>query len=90
MRSGAVEGVHPAIAELAVSPLPVSSAERLPGFVTGALNALFEQQIARQKSDLMMRLEQLSTNPDDEEYEAVQRQLLELEMRRRQLTAQRA
>ena len=89
VRSGAVEGVHPAIAELAVSPLPVSSAERLPGFVTGALNALFEQQIARQKSDLMMRLEQLSVNPDDEEFEAVQRQLLELEMRRRQLTAQR-
>lgn len=89
VRSGAVDGVHPAIAELAVSPLPVSSAERLPGFVTGALNALFEQQIARQKSDLMMRLEQLSANPDDEEFEAVQRQLLELEMRRRQLTAQR-
>ena len=89
VRSGAVEGVHPAIAELAVSPLPVSSTERLPGFVTGALNALFEQQIARQKSDLMMRLEQLSTNPDDEEFETVQRQLLELEMRRRQLTAQR-
>ena len=89
VRSGAVEGVHPAIAELAVSPLPVSSAERLPNFVTGALNALFEQQIARQKSDLMMRLEQLSANPDDEEFEAVQRQLLELEMRRRQLSAQR-
>lgn len=89
VRSGAVEGVHPAIAELAVSPLPVSSAERLPNFVTGALNALFEQQIARQKSDLMMRLKQLSANPDDEEFEAVQRQLLELEMRRRQLTAQR-
>lgn len=89
VRSGAVEGVHPAIAELAVSPLPISSAERLPGFVTGALNALFEQQIARQKSDLMMRLEQLSANPDDEEFEAVQRQLLELEMRRRQLSAQR-
>lgn len=89
VRSGAVEGVHPAIAELTVSPLPVSSAERLPGFVTGALNALFEQQIARQKSDLMMRLEQLSANPDDEEFEAVQRQLLELEMRRRQLSAQR-
>ena len=89
VRSGAVDGVHPAIAELAVSPLPVSSAERLPGFVTGALNALFEQQIARQKSDLMMRLEQLSANPDDEEFEAVQRQLLELEMRRRQISAQR-
>ena len=89
VRSGAVEGVHPVIAELAVSPLPISSAERLPGFVTGALNALFEQQIARQKSDLMMRLEQLSANPDDEEFEAVQRQLLELEMRRRQLNAQR-
>lgn len=89
VRSGAVEGVHPAIAELAVSPLPVSSAEHLPNFVTGALNALFEQQIARQKSDLMMRLEQLSANPDDEEFEVVQRQLLELEMRRRQLSAQR-
>ena len=89
VRSGAVEGVHPAIAELAVSPLPISSAEHLPNFVTGALNALFEQQIARQKSDLMMRLEQLSANPDDEEFEAVQRQLLELEMRRRQLNAQR-
>lgn len=89
VRSGAVEGVHSAIAELAVSPLPISSDEHLPGFVTGALNALFEQQIARQKSDLMMRLEQLSANPDDEEFEAVQRQLLELEMRRRQLNAQR-
>ena len=89
VRSGAVEGVHSAIAELAVSPLPISSAEHLPNFVTGALNALFEQQIARQKSDLMMRLEQLSANPDDEEFEAVQRQLLELEMRRRQLNAQR-
>lgn len=89
VRSGAVEGVHPAIAELAVSPLPVSGAEHLPNFVTGALNALFEQQIARQKSDLMMRLEQLSANPDDEEFEVVQRQLLELEMRRRQLNAQR-
>ena len=89
VRSGAVEGVHPAIAELAVSPLPISSDEHLPNFVTGALNALFEQQIARQKSDLMMRLEQLSVNPDDEEFEAVQRQLLELEMRRRQLNAQR-
>lgn len=89
VRSGAVEGVHPAIAELAVSPLPVSSDEYLPNFVTGALNALFEQQIARQKSDLMMRLEQLSANPDDEEFEAVQRQLLELEMRRRQLSTQR-
>lgn len=89
VRSGAVEGVHPAVAELAVSPLPISSAEHLPNFVTGALNALFEQQIARQKSDLMMRLEQLSANPDDEEFEAVQRQLLELEMRRRQLSAQR-
>ena len=89
VRSGAVEGVHPAVAELAVSPLPISSAEHLPNFVTGALNALFEQQIARQKSDLMMRLEQLSANPDDEEFEAVQRQLLELEMRRRQLNAQR-
>ncbi len=89
VRSGVVEGVHPAIAELAVSPLPISSDEHLPNFVTGALNALFEQQIARQKSDLMMRLEQLSANPDDEEFEAVQRQLLELEMRRRQLNAQR-
>lgn len=89
VRSGAVEGVHPAIAVLAVSPLPISSDEHLPNFVTGALNALFEQQIARQKSDLMMRLEQLSANPDDEEFEAVQRQLLELEMRRRQLNAQR-
>lgn len=89
VRSGAVEGVHSAIAELAVSPLPISSDEHLPNFVTGALNALFEQQIARQKSDLMMRLEQLSANPDDEEFEAVQRQLLELEMRRRQLNAQR-
>ena len=79
----------PSSIQPAAPQLPVSSAERLPGFVTGALNALFEQQIARQKSDLMMRLEQLSANPDDEEFEAVQRQLLELEMRRRQLTAQR-
>ena len=39
-------GRTPAIAELAVSPLPVSSAEHLPNFV--ARQRPFEQQIARQ------------------------------------------
>ena len=86
VRSGTIAEVHPAIAELSVAALPIAHEEHLPRFIEGTLNSLFIHQITRQKSDLMMRLEQLSSASDSEEYAHVQRELLELEMRRRTLT----
>lgn len=86
VRSGTIAEVHPAIAELSVEALPIAHEEHLPRFIEGTLNSLFIHQITRQKSDLMMRLEQLSSASDGEEYAHVQRELLELEMRRRTLT----
>lgn len=86
VRSGTIAEVHPAIAELSVAALPIAHEEHLPRFIEGTLNSLFIHQITRQKSDLMMRLEQLSSASDGEEYAHVQRELLELEMRRRTLT----
>ena len=86
MRAGSAEEVHHSIAELSVAQLPVATAEKLPYYIEGVLNSLFEHQISRQKSDLMMRLEQLSSTPDSEEYGRIQRELLDLEVRRRTMT----
>lgn len=86
VRAGSAEEVHHSIAELSVAQLPVATAEKLPYYIEGVLNSLFEHQISRQKSDLMMRLEQLSSTPDSEEYGRIQRELLDLEVRRRTMT----
>ncbi|GGH63361.1 DNA primase [Rothia aerolata] len=83
VRSHAPEQVHALLAELTVSPIPARTEEQLARYVHDILNRLFEQQINRQKSDLLMELQRLNPSTDSGEFSRIQRELLDLELRRR-------
>ncbi len=83
VRAHAPEPVHPLIAELTVAPIPARTNDQLVRYSQDILNRLFEQEITRQKSDLLMQLQRLSPQSDAEAYRDIQQQLLTLELRRR-------
>lgn len=83
VRAHAPEPVHALIAELTVAPIPARTDEQLNRYSRDILNRLFEQEITRQKSDLLMQLQRLSPQNDAEAYREIQQQLLTLELRRR-------
>ncbi|MDO4821813.1 MAG: DNA primase [Rothia sp. (in: high G+C Gram-positive bacteria)] len=83
VRAHAPEPVHPLIAELTVAPIPARTDDQLVRYSQDILNRLFEQEITRQKSDLLMQLQRLSPQSDAQAYREIQQQLLTLELRRR-------
>lgn len=85
VRSFAPEQSHALLAELTVSPIPASSQEQLARYVHDILNRLFEQQINRQKSDLLMQLQLLNADASPEEFQRIQRELMQLELQRRRI-----
>lgn len=85
VRSFAPEQSHALLAELTVSPIPASSQEQLARYVHDILNRLFEQQINRQKSDLLMQLQLLNADASPQEFQRIQRELMQLELQRRRI-----
>lgn len=85
VRSHCPEQVHGLLAELTVSPIPARTEEQLARYVHDILNRLFEQQINRQKSDLLMQLQRMNPATDEQRYQQLQRDLLNLEIRRRNI-----
>lgn len=83
IRAHAPEEVHALIAQLTVAPIPARTVDQLVRYSRDILNRLFEQQITRQKSDLLMRLQRTNAATEPKEYRQIQQQLLELEMQRR-------
>ncbi|MDY3049965.1 MAG: DNA primase [Rothia sp. (in: high G+C Gram-positive bacteria)] len=83
VRAAAPQEVHPLIAELTVAPIPARTEEQLIRYSREILNRLFEQEITRQKSDLLMQLQRLNPDQQAESYRQIQEQLLNLELRRR-------
>lgn len=83
VRAHAPEEVHALIAQLTVAPIPARTVDQLVRYSRDILNRLFEQQITRQKSDLLMRLQRTNAATEPKEYRQIQQQLLELEMQRR-------
>lgn len=83
IRTHAPQEVHPLIAELTVAPIPARTVEQLTRYTRNILNRLFEQQITRQKSDLLMRLQRTNPTTEPDQYRTIQQELLTLEMRRR-------
>ncbi|NUL43883.1 DNA primase [Cellulosimicrobium funkei] len=75
------------VSELAVTPLPARTSEDLVRYCRDIMNRLFELQITHQKGDLMGRLQRLGPQGDPAEFAALNRQLVDLEMKRRSLRA---
>ncbi|MDO4252792.1 MAG: DNA primase [Rothia sp. (in: high G+C Gram-positive bacteria)] len=83
VRSYLPEVAHALLAELTVASIPARTQEQLERYIPDILNRLFEQQIRRRKSDLLMSLQRINPQTQAQEYKAIQAELLELELRRR-------
>lgn len=83
VRSHADPEVHGVLAQLTVAPLPASSEEQLQAYVDGIVNTLLRQGLEAQKHRKLAELNRLDPGRDAEEYRRVQRELMELEQRRR-------
>ncbi|HET8795306.1 MAG TPA: DNA primase [Arthrobacter sp.] len=77
------------VSELAVRPLNTTTAESLAIYCVDILNRLFELQITRKKAEKMGQLQRMDATEDPETYQRLQRELMELEMRRRALREER-
>ncbi|MDJ0317800.1 DNA primase [Arthrobacter antibioticus] len=73
------------VAELALSPLPATREDTLMRYCRDILRRLFELQITRLKEERLGALQRMDPAVDPENYQLLQRELMELETARRQL-----
>lgn len=78
------ENLRPLVLQLAVAPLPERSEKEMTVYARAIVVALVERDVVRRKSDLMSRMQRLDSGSADESRE-IQRQLIELEAKRRKL-----
>ncbi|MCF8528540.1 MAG: DNA primase [Aquiluna sp.] len=71
--------------ELALSPLPANSEAEILRYCTGVVKGALLQALAREKVDLLAALKRIDASANAEQYNQVQRQLMELETERRRL-----
>lgn len=81
------EPLRPLVSELAVVPLPASTPEGVQRYCKDILARLFELQITRVKAEKMGQLQRLDASADPEEFQRLNRELMQLEMQRRSLRA---
>jgi DNA primase len=79
------EPLRPLVSELAVVPLPASTAEGVQRYCRDILARLFELQITRVKADKMGQLQRLDASANPEEFQRLNRELMQLEVQRRSL-----
>lgn len=79
------EPLRPLVSELAVVPLPASTADGVLRYCRDILARLFELQITRVKAEKMGQLQRLDASADPEEFQRLNRELMALEMQRRSL-----
>lgn len=82
------EPLRPLVSELAVVPLPASTADGVVRYCKDILARLFELQITRVKADKMGQLQRLDATADPEQFQRLNRELMQLEMQRRSLRAE--
>ncbi|BAS13195.1 DNA primase [Arthrobacter sp. Hiyo8] len=85
IRQEVPEPLQGLVSELAVVPLPASTSEALQRYCRDILARLFELQITRVKADKMGQLQRLDASAQPEEFQRLNRELMQLEMQRRAL-----
>lgn len=79
------EPLRPLVAELAVAQLPARTEEEVETYCQSILNRLVELKITHQKADLLGRLQRMGPDESPEEHQRLNRELMDLEHRRRAL-----
>jgi DNA primase len=85
IRQEVPEPLRSFVSELAVMPLPANSEESLIRYCQGIMNRLFDLQITHQKAEKLGQLQRMDPAADPEGYQRINRELMELELRRRSL-----
>lgn len=85
VRAHADPQTHGLLAALSVTELPASSQEQLQRYAAGILNRLLVQELVATKQDKLAELNRLDAVAQRERFQEVQRELMELETRRRRL-----
>ena len=85
VREGVPDVLRPLVSELAVRPLPAKDAEAMVNYCRDILNRLTELRITQQKAEKLGQLQRMDPAADPALYNQLQRDLMELEMQRRQL-----
>ena len=85
IRQQVPEELRAFVSELAVMPLPANSMEALTRYCRDIMNRLFELQINHRKAEKMGQLQRMDPSADPELFQAINRELLELELQRRAL-----
>ncbi|ROZ63354.1 DNA primase [Kocuria soli] len=75
------------VAGLSMRALPASNDAQLERYAAGVVSHLYDRQIHRRQADLRAELERTDSRTQPEQYQAVSRQLLDLELQRRKLQA---
>ncbi|GER22581.1 DNA primase [Zafaria cholistanensis] len=88
IRQQVPEELRAFVSELAVMPLPANSMEALTRYCRDIMNRLFELQINHRKAEKMGQLQRMDPAADPELFQAINRELLELELQRRALRAE--
>ncbi|GAA1409651.1 DNA primase [Glutamicibacter uratoxydans] len=83
IREEVPEQLRSFVSELAVSIIPASDEHNLTRYCSDIINGLIELQITHRKAELIGRLQRAEVAPEGEEYAQINRELMELEMRRR-------
>ena len=79
------EAYWPLVRTLAVADLPVSGPAQVGPYVTGVVASLLRMELTELKADLLRRLGRLGPQDGPEESRALQRQLQQVELERRDL-----
>ena len=88
LRQEVPEPLRTLVSELAMAPLPASTAEGVQKYCRDILARLFELQITRVKADKMGQLQRLDPSANPEEFQRLNRELMQLEMERRALRSE--
>ena len=83
IRDEVPEQLRSFVSELAVSIIPASDEHNLTRYCSDIINGLIELQITHRKAELIGRLQRAEVAPEGDEYAQINRELMELEMRRR-------
>lgn len=88
VRDEVTEPIRPFVSELAVTSLPAKTEEHVEKYCQSIVNRLVELKITHQKANLMGRLQRMNPADSPDEYRELNRELMELERRRRALRSE--
>gem|GEM_PF-5881963 len=77
------------LAELTVAPLPASSQRQLEAYAVSILNSLLQQELSARQRDKVRELERVDAVTEADRFRSIQREIADLEYKRRQLSEYR-